>query len=305
MKTTAIVFLVLLMLFGIVACSSGNLDRNPATTEIAPVSTGQESQSPGIRAITTSGLNIDRVPDNITQFGQAMEINLIFTSYDSETRTMSPFPASITIESRVTVKPHDSLLVRSFAAGPGQVQIQPGESAKYLLAWDQRDDQGRQMPYGWYSLRAQVKSWKSTNTSSTQGSGAQAAQVLILPPEGAMEKTLTVNSSQKAGGVEINLEKIELSLTGMRVYTFTTPANYDPRDTRLPNQLMGHTAKYKIDDEDWKPAVTTEFGTFLLEKGVRHIWDLDPAPGNARELFFTISTLGGWEGPWKFDIPLQ
>jgi hypothetical protein len=95
-----------------------------------------------------------------------------------------------------------------------------------------------------------------------------------------------------------------MSGTGARLYSFTTPPDYDPREVE-PNQYMEHSAEYRIMPGEWKTAVTAEFGTLLLEQGVRHIWDLDPAPANARELFFTIHSLSGRQGPWEFAIPLQ
>jgi hypothetical protein len=32
---------------------------------------------------------------------------------------------------------------------------------------------------------------------------------------------------------------------------------------------------------------------------------LDPVPNGTRELTFTITELGNWEGPWEFYVPLE
>ena len=55
-------------------------------------------------------------------------------------------------------------------------------------------------------------------------------------------------------------------------------------------------------------------GIVNLENGVEHVWGdhLDPIPSDAKELTFTILSLGGshegqanYDGPWVFKIPLQ
>ena len=46
-----------------------------------------------------------------------------------------------------------------------------------------------------------------------------------------------------------------------------------------------------------------------LDEGIRLRWGyepeyLDPVPSDAEELVITIASLGDWEGPWEFRIPL-
>ena len=63
--------------------------------------------------------------------------------------------------------------------------------------------------------------------------------MLVLPPEGVMEKTIEVNQSQTVNGIEVTLQRIELTSTGMTVYAFNTPPGYSlPPGQPLPAPSM-------------------------------------------------------------------
>jgi len=49
-----------------------------------------------------------------------------------------------------------------------------------------------------------------------------------------------------------------------------------------------------------QPAPLGKSPLFLIRKILR----LDPVPSDARELTFTITKFGDWQGPWEFHIPL-
>jgi len=133
------------------------------------------------------------------------------------------------------------------------------------------------------------------------------APILILPAEGAMEKTIEVNSSQTVSGITVTLERIEFSASGMKVYVFNTPPGYSlPQGPQLlpPPMMMHVTAEYSVDGGAVKQAGPSAIR--FLENGMEPIWEnLDPVPKNATELTFTITKLGDMEGPWEFFIPLE
>jgi hypothetical protein len=138
---------------------------------------------------------------------------------------------------------------------------------------------------------------------SVQGLEAQATRVLVLPPGGVMENNIELAQSQSADGITVNLEKLEMNTNGVALDIKLIPDNYKPEEElRWPT---GNEAQYKVDDEDWKPAHKAEFGTFILEDGVRYIWDLDPVPQGSRKLTLRLTKLGGTEGFWEFEIPLE
>ncbi len=133
-------------------------------------------------------------------------------------------------------------------------------------------------------------------------------KVVILPPGGVIEKNITVNQSQTVNGITITLEQVELSATGIAVYAFNTPPDYNlPQGTKLPPpQLMAihASASYSVDggEVNW----AGKSGIQFLDNGMRHGWEIDlPIAQGSKELEFTISSLGDWQGLWTFRVPLE
>ncbi len=276
--------LMVFLLSAVVACAQET--STPTSTEPTPV------PAPG----PTPSIRFDRIPDVISPYGERAEINLSFTNEASEPRTISPFPPEIKIIELPDVKP-PGIVVRAFPVGNDELELQPGESASYLVNWDQKDDSRKQVLPGWYSVEVTL--------ATRRGS---AARVLVLPPEGVMEKTIEVNQSQTVNGITITLERVELTATGMKMYAFNTPPDYNlPQGPMLPPPMfMIHAeAEYSIDGGAVKQ--TFPSGIRFFDNGVRHTWDeyLDPVTKNAKELIFRITKLGDWVGPWEFRIPLQ
>jgi hypothetical protein len=251
-------------------------------------------------------IQANQIPAASYQYGQTIEIKLSFTNKASETCMMSPFPPQINIELAST-----QLIVRSFSAGTQELQLRPSESSEsgeYVLVWDQKDNSGQQVPAGWYAVEVTVVSQKAEETyARAQVVRSWATKVLVLPPEGAMEKTIEVNQSQTVNGITITLERLELSTQGMKVYAFNTPPDYKlPQGPMLPPpQFMIHAeAEYSTDGGAVRQAGPS--GICILDNGIENIWDnLDAIPKDARELSFRITKLGDWQGSWEFHIALQ
>jgi hypothetical protein len=149
-----------------------------------------------------------------------------------------------------------------------------------------------------------VNSRKTTDVKTEgQGAGGRATRVLILPAGGVMERDMDLNQTQASNGANMELEKMELGTKGARIFTRFLPEDYDPEQD--PPEFIETDAEYRVDDGNWKPAFRTEFGTALLEDGVRYIWGLDPVPLGTRDLNFRINRIGDWKGPWEFEVPLN
>jgi len=276
-----------------VACAGEIAAPTSPATEPNPTPAPRPEPAPG----PTLGIMFDRVPDVISTYGKTADINLSFTNEASEPRTVTPFPPEIKIIELPDVKP-PGIVVRAFPVGNGELTLQLGESASHSVDWDQKNDSGEQVPPGWYSVEVTL--------ATSRGS---AMRVLVLPPEGVMEKTIDVNQSETVNGITITLERVELTATGMKVYAFNIPPDYNlPQGPMLaPPQFMAlHAfAEYSIDGGAMKQ--TFPSGIRFLENGMQHTWDeyLDPVPQNSHELTFRITKLGDWEGPWEFEIQLE
>jgi flagellar hook assembly protein FlgD len=286
-KKIIVRLLVLFLLFTLVACAGKSMEPT------SPSQTSNPTPAPG----PERGIRFDRVPDVIASYGDKVEINLSFTNEASEPRTISLFPPEIRIIELPDVKP-PGIIVKAFPVGNGKLDLRPGESASHSVNWDQKNSSGEQVPPGWYSVEVTL--------ATSRGS---ATRVLVLPPEGVMEKTIEVNQSETVNGITITLERVELAATGMKVYAFNIPPDYNlPQGPMLaPPQFMAlHAdAEYSVDSGVIKE--TFPSGISFLENGMQHTWAeyLDPVPQNSRELTFRITKLGDWEGPWEFVLPLD
>jgi hypothetical protein len=119
--------------------------------------------------------------------------------------------------------------------------------------------------------------------------------------------------------VSITLQRIELSDQGILIFASAASPDLPPRITG------GNSPAY---DNPWfanLPAASYSFdGAFknartprgqYLDNGIFWQWGtmpevrplipLDPIPDGAKELVFQIPQFGEWQGPWKFNVPLQ
>lgn len=231
--------------------------------------------------------------------GEEVEIELKFKNVSSEPITITPFHPKVQI---TRSRPYE--VVRSLPAGSREINLQPGETVVCTIHWNQQDDDGQQVTPGWYYVDVRdVAITKATAPTTSQVSFASTTKVLVQYPQGALGKTIEVNESQTVSGVTITLERAELSWDGAKFYAFT-PIKLAGEDVHLSLlKMIPILAQCTVDGstKDAGPAAER-----LLDQGTELIWDnLDPVPSDAKELTFTITEFGDWQGPWEFHIPLQ
>ncbi len=128
--------------------------------------------------------------------------------------------------------------------------------------------------------------------------------------EVAMDRIIELNQTQTANGLSITLEQVVLRAEGIVFFAFTTPPDYSlPQNFQgpMPPGMAPAVAAYTIDGI---ARYAGDAEATFLENGIRLTWDysqpsLEPVPGDATELVFTITSFGDWQGPWEFIIPLQ
>jgi len=139
------------------------------------------------------------------------------------------------------------------------------------FTWDQKDAEGKQVSPGWYDI-----TFKDLNviyeTDRRYGTNP-TARVLIQYPQGALEKTIELNKSRTVNDITVTLESIELTATGMTVYTFTTPPGYSLPEEHPPYQfesfMINSVAEYSVDGGIIKQARAR--GQFI-KSGIR-LWE--------------------------------
>jgi hypothetical protein len=287
------------------------------TTAVPPTTVISSTTTPG--PAISPGVTFNRLPDIVSNYGEEVNMDLSFSNQAPEARVMSPFPPDISIIKLPNVTPPDEL-VRTYPASGGEVEIPPGGTASYTLDWDQKDDGGQQVEPGWYGVEVTVAS-RDASGSTSRVSGV-AARILVLPPEGVMEKTIEVNESQIATGLPFDTgngaELIDLTITLQQVaiadgvgftVTVTSPAYTPPQAPGLPDPrwMLGAYATYTVD------SVVHDAGVAAMSPGDNGLtlrWGygldkIDPIPADAGDLTFTITKMRDWEGPWTFEVPLQ
>ena len=334
-----IVAIILFVLFAsiLLSCTSSSTPApapTPAPTPTltpTPAPTPARKQSPP-KAIARPIQVTGTTGKSYYLSGEDIDIKISFERdpQHKEPLEINPFPPAITVKLR-----QDDESVRSFPAGTATRRLEPGEVVNYDLTWNQRDDQGQPVHYGYYYL--------SFGSIAYGEAGRMGILSLcpfpILPAEGALEKTIEVNQSQTVNGITIKLERVELSNLGMSVSVFTIPPDPilpNPTDTEgileevaippssegaptlpkgpsvtppTPSPLTFYiTAEYRLDGGAIQAVLITEGSRSVvsLENGVECTWKkLGPVPKSAELLTFTITELNGWEGPWEFRIPLE
>jgi hypothetical protein len=286
-----------------------------ATTTTIPQTTMPSSTTtpaPGISPVVT----YNKLPDIVSNYGKEVKIDLSFYNQAPETRVMSPFPPDISIIKLPNITPPDEL-VRTYPASGGEVEIPPGGTTAYTLDWDQKDDGGQQVAPGWYGIEVAVGS-RNASGSIGQVRGI-AVWVLVLPPEGVMEKTIEVNQSQTVTGLPFEsgqlidltiIQKIEMTADSVGFTVMVTSPSYSPPQAPGlpdPRWMLGAYATYTVD------SVIHDAGVAAMnpgESGLTLRWGsgldkIDPIRADARELTFTITKIHDWEGPWTFEVPLK
>lgn len=264
---------------------------------------GNEAQAPS--PAPTPGPEIfieaDASMDKVSYLlGEDVVIELSFENVTKEPFQLEPFPPKLEI---VQPSPYDTP-VRSFSAGTGSMSLDPGEVASYTLTWNQNDEQGQQVPYGWYYLKlGHVRLGDRSMSLSLSGRD----RLLILPPEGIIEyKEIQVNQSQTVNGITFTLEKVVLS-EEPAFWAFNIPPDYDlPQGPDLPPpefMKLHAEAEYSLDGGLIKKAGLS--GIRFYEERMRHSWKhLAPVPKGTRQMTIRITRLGDWEGPWEFQVPI-
>jgi hypothetical protein len=293
MKKIIVFTLVAILVIGLTACAQPA--ASPAVAEPPPVN----RRPPGPADLP---LQVTTIPEEANYLpGQPIRIGIDFTNIGPEAITLSQFPPEIRLLSRADE------MVRLFEAGAEELHLEPGAKATCNLTWDQRDDSGTQVSPGRYRVDV-------TNVYYIRGGDPPRATwanfgdtyVYIQYPQGAMEKVIDLNQPQTVNGITITLERIELSAEGAVFYCFVIPPGYTPSQP-VPNVMTYAQAGYSFDGIT-KDAGLAGYGT--RDDGIKLIWGspdlpLDPVPGDAKELTFTITSFGNVEGPWEFQVPLD
>lgn len=224
--------------------------------------------------------------------GEEIILEISFTNITTEAYEISPFPPLVKVRE---VRGSDEV-IRSFPAGTTTVILRPNETEQYTLLWDQRDDHGEQMPYGYYDFYIP--------RGGTLEDLAVVGGVYILPAEGIIEQTIDVNELQTVGGITITLNRVELTAEGLRFFAFN--ADYSMSDKPLLTGVFPY-AEYHLDGgPTMEGGTASDIGGGSTLDGLEYVWTMSmPVPRGTKELTFVITEFWEHKGPWEFRVTLE
>ena len=115
----------------------------------------------------------------VAPYGEPVISEFVFKNISSETITMANFPPAIQIVGRGVSGP-----VRSFAEGDESLELLPSETVSHSFVWDQRDDDGKQVAAGWYTLfLGEVVISKETEPKEARIGPGQPVSILVEADE--------------------------------------------------------------------------------------------------------------------------
>lgn len=136
--------------------------------------------------------------------------------------------------------------------------------------------------------------------------------MLIRYPQGALEEDIAVNQSKNVNGVTIELVNITSSSTGAQARALvrlphrpsSEPEGQDGMPVPSPTPPdIDPSAYYRLDDGPAKEFMRV--GLQVVDDGTVLVWDFEPIPADARDLYVVITRLGTWEGFCEFHVDLS
>ena len=235
--------------------------------------------------------------------GQNIIIKIEFANIGEVTTYLKPFPPRA-----ISIKSLDGETVYVFPPGTNEmVRLDPGNKRNLTLSWDQVNENGNRVAPGYYFVDLGRVSDESEDVDYVK---IGDSRIYVQYPQGTAEKIIEQNQSQTVSNITITLERVELSSqNGSSFRFFAIPPSY----SHAPSQLLtgdintSAYARYSFD------GITRDIGLTAFKPRVGGIdlpWGaperlLEPVPGDAKELIFTITRFGNTDGVWEFRIPLQ
>ncbi len=143
-----------------------------AVPEAAPAARSLEAEEVLRPMIEVEVLPSDTI---VSPYGEPVTSEFIFINISSEAITITNFPPAIQIVGRGALGP-----VRSFAEGDESLELLPSETVSHFFVWDQRDNDGKQVAPGWYTLFVgEVAISKETEPKEVRVGAGQPVNILV------------------------------------------------------------------------------------------------------------------------------
>jgi len=229
--------------------------------------------------------------------GQQVEVEHIFTNQGKVTIQFELFPPEIAVGQAFTTA--GILPIRIFPAGTQSKHIPPGEVLKHKITWDQLDENGKQVPLGYYN--SFIKNFHIKPPMEIID--GMSAGALRIGSEGMMlDDVIELNQQITKDGLTFTLEKLVFAPFGTTIQMFCCPSNYKS------GAVTNISIENKVDYRKLSNNISLDFE--WSNNGMRILWSkVEPIDKDSKVYSLTIHGFNHnnekWEGPWEFNIPLQ
>ena len=240
--------------------------------------------------------------------GEKVEVEITFRNAGEDTVEIASFPPEINLNNPT------SGIVHSFPHGCDSRTMEPGKSTVHIMKWDQCDFDGEKVDPGIYFVEISNISYNENGIKKTIFSeGVDIAQVIIEYPQGSIEGETFVNCSEKLDGYNVMFEKITFNSTVSKVYIAlhsgdssffgATERSSGPVPAPTPPINLNPLGHYRIDNGPEKKFIRLGYRTG--DDSVIFVWEFEPVPADAEDLYFVITRLGDWEGFCETNVHID
>ena len=211
--------------------------------------------------------------------------------------------------------------------------IEPGDELTFVANMSSSVSAGLQP--GRYHLRFDLRFAKEPGNPERgeTGMGLGGGRFVVIPPEGALDKTVIVGEAREANGARITLEKIHFTPEESTIVVLAPPPPGEsaeaqpipapaPTATAIPPQgtptptAVPLPAGFDVDVTDLGPRYRIDGGPWrhlrghgyrVTAEGVHHKWTFGPVSANAGTLVLAIASddRPGSEWLWEWTVALQ
>ena len=273
---------------------------SPTTTPAPTATTAPTTMLPSVTTAPGALLSVGAWTSKSAYIpGEGIGISILMGNSSKQQLALEKLPPILSIMREDTGKP-----VYTFAAGKETTTLAPGASVQFNYTWDGLDFNGARVS-GRYYIELEDLEYQGNAVPLHL---SQTPYFEVLPAPGTQTSEIRSSETQTDNNISVTMQRVDISDTGIIIEAFITP----PLDYMVTQGSGGYftdkdysaSAEYSFDG-GWVEQVGGS-AVVYLQNGMNHTWFI---PGiilpEAKELFFHVTAIGGWQGSWQFHIPLE
>ncbi len=234
--------------------------------------------------------------------GEPVNIQVSLTNITSQPVEMKEFPPILSLMESSTQQP-----VYTFASGAMSRTLSPRETVSYILTWNQLDERNRHVAPGVYYLELEEV---YSQGGPVRMDLTRPVYFSILPASGAggLQAPQGLNQPVTANGITVTLTGVDSTPSGITVTaSITPPPDYVLKQTAAglnPTLDYRSQARYALNG-NWFEKTAPSYAEYFADR-MEQTWLVPVGAGvQVDTLDLVLDNVGGWVGPWEFEISLK